>query len=166
NPQRHLALFGKLERIREQILQDLLEPLFVGVNHGRQSGSRAHREPQAFVLGDLVEGALDVVLQPREALGRNVERDGTRFDLRQIENIVDEGKEIRACGIDGLRVIDLFGLEVLACVVREQLRQDQQAVQRRTQLVRHVGQKLDRKSTRLNSSHEWISYAVFCLKKK
>src|SRR5207247_9948085 len=27
----------------------------------------------------------------------------------------------------------------------------------------HVG---DRKSTRLNSSHEWISYAVFCLKKK
>src|SRR5438105_12160037 len=27
-------------------------------------------------------------------------------------------------------------------------------------------QNLDRKSTRLNSSHEWISYAVFCLKKK
>src|SRR6266849_10069229 len=26
--------------------------------------------------------------------------------------------------------------------------------------------KPDRKSTRLNSSHEWISYAVFCLKKK
>src|SRR5438105_12791216 len=24
----------------------------------------------------------------------------------------------------------------------------------------------DRKSTRLNSSHEWTSYAVFCLKKK
>src|SRR5438105_10733273 len=24
----------------------------------------------------------------------------------------------------------------------------------------------DRKSTRLNSSHEWNSYAVFCLKKK
>src|SRR5207247_9704905 len=29
----------------------------------------------------------------------------------------------------------------------------------------HAG-ALDRKSTRLNSSHEWISYAVFCLKKK
>src|SRR5207247_7981952 len=26
--------------------------------------------------------------------------------------------------------------------------------------------KKDRKSTRLNSSHEWSSYAVFCLKKK
>src|SRR2546429_5964422 len=29
-----------------------------------------------------------------------------------------------------------------------------------------VGRKRDRKSTRLNSSHGYISYAVFCLKKK
>src|SRR5438552_10382406 len=28
------------------------------------------------------------------------------------------------------------------------------------------GVKIDRKSTRLNSSHQIISYAVFCLKKK
>src|SRR5256884_4491140 len=28
------------------------------------------------------------------------------------------------------------------------------------------GSELDRKSTRLNSSHGYISYAVFCLKKK
>src|SRR5687768_18029308 len=28
------------------------------------------------------------------------------------------------------------------------------------------GSKVDRKSTRLNSSHGYISYAVFCLKKK
>src|SRR5947208_8183969 len=30
--------------------------------------------------------------------------------------------------------------------------------------ARHI--RLDRKSTRLNSSHQIISYAVFCLKKK
>src|SRR2546422_5798422 len=29
-----------------------------------------------------------------------------------------------------------------------------------------AGGRLDRKSTRLNSSHGYISYAVFCLKKK
>src|SRR5258708_23414477 len=29
-----------------------------------------------------------------------------------------------------------------------------------------TGSQLDRKSTRLNSSHQIISYAVFCLKKK
>src|SRR3712207_6981336 len=32
--------------------------------------------------------------------------------------------------------------------------------------VRHVAFGRDRKSTRLNSSHANISYAVFCLKKK
>src|SRR2546427_4668016 len=30
----------------------------------------------------------------------------------------------------------------------------------------HVRERVDRKSTRLNSSHSQISYAVFCLKKK
>src|SRR2546422_6700387 len=30
----------------------------------------------------------------------------------------------------------------------------------------YVPMRLDRKSTRLNSSHGYISYAVFCLKKK
>src|SRR2546429_6679478 len=33
-------------------------------------------------------------------------------------------------------------------------------------LVRRSSPYLDRKSTRLNSSHGYISYAVFCLKKK
>src|SRR3712207_7312229 len=34
------------------------------------------------------------------------------------------------------------------------------------QLLTHLGLRPDRKSTRLNSSHANISYAVFCLKKK
>src|SRR3712207_7898243 len=33
-------------------------------------------------------------------------------------------------------------------------------------VARRLGQGRDRKSTRLNSSHANISYAVFCLKKK
>src|SRR5687768_17627322 len=35
-----------------------------------------------------------------------------------------------------------------------------------TQIEVAVAADLDRKSTRLNSSHGYISYAVFCLKKK
>src|SRR3712207_8880992 len=34
------------------------------------------------------------------------------------------------------------------------------------ELIRELGATPDRKSTRLNSSHANISYAVFCLKKK
>src|SRR5947208_6330985 len=45
---------------------------------------------------------------------------------------------------------------------REQARQDRR--HHREQLRR--GCQGDRKSTRLNSSHQIISYAVFCLKKK
>src|SRR5436309_10417118 len=48
-------------------------------------------------------------------------------------------------------------------------RRDQQealdALERRVQ-TRRIGVVGDRKSTRLNSSHVKISYAVFCLKKK
>src|SRR2546430_11850696 len=36
----------------------------------------------------------------------------------------------------------------------------------RTPTMTHALRKRDRKSTRLNSSHSQISYAVFCLKKK
>src|SRR2546422_3311415 len=32
--------------------------------------------------------------------------------------------------------------------------------------IAHLPDRVDRKSTRLNSSHGYISYAVFCLKKK
>src|SRR2546430_7488121 len=36
----------------------------------------------------------------------------------------------------------------------------------RSEPIRLLSRKADRKSTRLNSSHSQISYAVFCLKKK
>src|SRR2546422_3660086 len=45
-------------------------------------------------------------------------------------------------------------------------RDDGTASLRRAQEVRDGVNPLDRKSTRLNSSHGYISYAVFCLKKK
>src|SRR5436190_16800251 len=40
------------------------------------------------------------------------------------------------------------------------------ALQLRQRLLAQLQGEIDRKSTRLNSSHTVISYAVFCLKKK
>src|SRR2546422_6168562 len=51
----------------------------------------------------------------------------------------------------GVRVVSLASLNVRAIL---------QALASRTNV------RVDRKSTRLNSSHGYISYAVFCLKKK
>src|SRR3712207_7514689 len=48
---------------------------------------------------------------------------------------------------------------------RHPARPELRVVQHRLE-ERDVGRRADRKSTRLNSSHANISYAVFCLKKK
>src|SRR3712207_8208381 len=53
-------------------------------------------------------------------------------------------------------------VEAIAVAVPEQLDEPGDLTQRRDEVVRRE----DRKSTRLNSSHANISYAVFCLKKK
>src|SRR5438105_7349087 len=58
--------------------------------------------------------------------------------------------------------------DVLVLPARLQFRQERLEIRARAERLQ-VGvlfESLDRKSTRLNSSHEWISYAVFCLKKK
>src|SRR5207248_4763560 len=59
--------------------------------------------------------------------------------------------------------------DVLDLIVRQvQVLQLAQALERRQvfDLVLRQIERRDRKSTRLNSSHRTISYAVFCLKKK
>src|SRR2546427_1912275 len=52
----------------------------------------------------------------------------------------------------------------LAGVIQDQIPQSSQA--REKAHTRKGYSRQDRKSTRLNSSHSQISYAVFCLKKK
>src|SRR2546430_7404150 len=53
-------------------------------------------------------------------------------------------------------------------LVQERARRGGRLAARRPQprAARRAGRRADRKSTRLNSSHSQISYAVFCLKKK
>src|SRR2546428_6158138 len=50
--------------------------------------------------------------------------------------------------------------------IRRAVADDQLAPGRRPVGQRLAERRADRKSTRLNSSHDQISYAVFCLKKK
>src|SRR2546429_3756990 len=64
-----------------------------------------------------------------------------------------------------------FGFDCTVYMGSEDMRRQSMNVHRMRLLgaeVREVsaGSATDRKSTRLNSSHGYISYAVFCLKKK
>src|SRR5205807_6681746 len=81
-------------------------------------------------------------LEVREAQRAKVERNRARLDLGQVEDVADEREQIRPRGIDGLRIVDLLRREGGVGVVGEELREDQQAVERRAQLVRHVRQEL------------------------
>src|SRR5207247_3276168 len=88
--------------------------------------------------------------------------DNLAIDLRDaLQNIVANG--LREAGFDAgnshqslFHLIDelLFGQSPKPARGRVEIYQE----------LRHVNHLGDRKSTRLNSSHEWISYAVFCLK--
>src|SRR3712207_7396954 len=46
------------------------------------------------------------------------------------------------------------------------IKKQEEELQSQTESLRRASDTADRKSTRLNSSHANISYAVFCLKKK
>ncbi len=64
------------------------------------------------------------------------------FDLRQVENVGDEVEQIGSSAVDGARELNLLAAEIAFRVVAELLAQHQNAVERRTQLVRHVRQEL------------------------
>src|SRR3712207_7955761 len=51
-------------------------------------------------------------------------------------------------------------------LIRSEIQLSSGGVHQLCEFIRRLRQDLDRKSTRLNSSHANISYAVFCLKKK
>src|SRR3712207_7930019 len=71
--------------------------------------------------------------------------------------------ELEAAGVDGRQLVGVQPVE-LADVPVERSGQTHDGV--RVQAPCGQRRREDRKSTRLNSSHANISYAVFCLKKK
>src|SRR3712207_7467080 len=68
-------------------------------------------------------------------------------------------------GVDAVALAELAGLRVEVVLRHDEQRQALGARAAGALDADRAGQQ-DRKSTRLNSSHANISYAVFCLKKK
>ncbi len=62
--------------------------------------------------------------------------------LGEIEDVADQVQQVGAGAVDGAGKLDLLGLEIAVGIVRELLAQDQDRVERRAQLVAHVGQEL------------------------
>src|SRR2546430_3117544 len=157
------------------LLYDLTSSYFEGealeADKARRGYSRDHRP-------DCLQILLALVVTPEgfplsyEVLPGNVRDEGTlEGALEGIER--KHGKARRIWVFDrgvvseaNLEKLRERGAQYVVGTPRSQLKQyEQQLLQGEWQdISKEV--KVDRKSTRLNSSHSQISYAVFCLKKK
>ena len=141
NGQPHAALGGELEGVRQQVLQNLLQPLGVGDDAAGEVRVDVDVERKLAVFGLVPERPPDRLEQVRGQNLLGIDRDGAGFDLRQIENVADQVEQVGAGAVDGAGEFDLLRRQVAVRVVGELLAEDQDAVERRAQLVRHVGQE-------------------------
>src|SRR2546429_1445411 len=85
---------------------------------------------------------------------------GSRLSEAALRTVITQRRPERT----EVKVLKVIPLDV----TEEEVRQAQGSLDLTVQALRTAGFRAerDRKSTRLNSSHGYISYAVFCLKKK
>ena len=121
----HATGRGEFQRVRNEVLENLPEPLRIGFNVlGRM---RRHRgiETQPFVLGHRLKGSYQVVHDPGHNHGLRRQLDLARLDLRQIEDVVDDGQQVVTGGGNRLGEFDLLGGEIAAAVIGKDLRENQ-----------------------------------------
>src|SRR3989449_2404148 len=102
---------------------------------------------------------------PRIAWREAMERYGTdKPDLRYEVPIADWTAQVRPLAVPFFQSALKDGARVRALAVKGGGGLSRKDVDQLAEAAKQLGG--DRKSTRLNSSHGYISYAVFCLKKK
>ena len=136
------AVHRELERVADQVVGDLLQPGAVGAQHGRNVGVDGDVEIEFLFLRHVTEGAPQGALEVGQRQVVDDQFHLARFDLGQVQDVVDQPQQVAAGVVDDARRFDLLVVQVAGVVVGQAARQDQQAVQRRAQLVRHVGQEI------------------------
>src|SRR4029453_16180501 len=65
-----------------------------------------------------------------------------RFNLGKVEDVVDEGQQMLAGRVDVFQVLVLLIVQLPEHALRQDLGEPDDRVERRAQLVRHVGEEL------------------------
>src|SRR5687768_14796036 len=81
----------------------------------------------------------------------------------EVDKLREELEELIKRKVAPIKVIEIKNPDLNAQLIAEAIAEQ---LKKRASFRRVLKQRIDRKSTRLNSSHGYISYAVFCLKKK
>ena len=90
----------------------------------------------------MAEGAFDVIAEIAELQFPDIEDDRSRFDLRQVEDVVDQGEEVVAGGVNRLGEFQLLGMQIPFAILPQLIGKDQQAVEGSSEFVRHVREEL------------------------
>src|ERR1039458_2884794 len=95
----HLSALGKLEGVGEEVGQYLAQAVGVGGDGRCNAGQDFHREGQVLLVGDGAELVLEGFLEIDQLYVADLERDGARFDLGEVKDIVEEAQQIGARGL-------------------------------------------------------------------
>ena len=90
----------------------------------------------------MAERASDHVEQAGEEHLLRFHGNRSGFDLRQVKNVGNQVQQIRSGAMNRSRELDLLVRQIAVGVIAELLAQDKNAVERRAQFMRHVGQEL------------------------
>ncbi|KFB67338.1 MAG: hypothetical protein CAPSK01_003256 [Candidatus Accumulibacter vicinus] len=138
----HRPLIGELDGVRQQVGQDLGQQATVTADDRRRCGFDLDGESDRLLCRERLEQAAQVKedLGDREVLDQHLDLAG--LDLRQVEDVVDQRQELVAALVDDARRLDFIVIEVTGRILGQMPGQDQNAVQRCAQFMRHVGQEL------------------------
>jgi hypothetical protein len=131
----------ELQRVRQEILQHLHQALRVGCHRASEVLIEIRREGELACVGFVAEIAFQRLPQMRKRDVFDFDGHRARLDLRQIENVADEIEQVRPGAVDGLGKFHLPHGQVVIGIFRKLLPQNQNAVERCTQFVRHIRQK-------------------------
>jgi len=131
----------ELDRIRKQVQHNLPEAQLVDGNDVDR-GAHAQLQPHASLCRPLPDHRHAVLERLADVDERRLQLHPAGLDLREVEDVVEKLEQVLARLPDVADVLLLAVVEITALLLEEHLGEPDDGVQRRAQLVRHVGEEL------------------------
>ena len=135
------ALLSELEGVGQQVFEDLLEAARIGDETATEPWIALDLEEESAVFGLVAERPGNGFEERAEEELFRLDRNRAGFDLGEVENIGDEVEEVGAGAVNGAGEFNLTAGEIAVGVFCQLLTEHKDGVERRAQLVRHVGQE-------------------------
>src|SRR5690606_10124685 len=137
----HLAPLGELQRVGQQVAQNLQQAHPIADQQRWYVRVHLHAEKQPFLFGHWRQAGLEFVQQFAQIERLQLELHVSGLDPRQVQDVVDQLQQIVPGTVDDLGVAHLLVAEVAAGILFQLVAENQDAVERRAQLVGHVGEE-------------------------